>query len=145
MAQTNYYGVAPEFVGSVMLYVGSVACQQNNLMLRNGWSVPLLLDMIIVAQPGEKKSAIQSENVRPIDEYVREWNAKNKDEITKSRVRKEYLKRKKDKLSAEAVKSDDKSIFDEAERLAVEYANYEEKVPLRIYTSDCTIERLCQY
>ena len=88
MAQTNYYGVAPEFVGSVMLYVGSVACQQNNLMLRNGWSVPLLLDMIIVAQPGEKKSAIQSENVRPIDEYVREWNAKNKDEITKSRVRK---------------------------------------------------------
>ena len=142
MAQTNYYGVAPEFVGSVMLYVGSVACQQNNLMLRNGWSVPLLLDMIIVAQPGEKKSAIQSENVRPIDEYVREWNAKNKDEITKSRVRKEYLKRWKDKLSAEAVKSDDKSIFDEAERLAIEYANYKEMTPLRVYTSDCTIERL---
>lgn len=141
-AQCRYYGVAPEFVGSVMLYMGGVATQPHNVILRDGWEVPTFIDMITIGKPGEKKSSIRSENVRPFDNHVREWNISHRDEITLSQQHKDYLKRKRDRAQAESVKNEDDERIDEAKKLSVEYANYEEIPPKRIYVSDCTPERL---
>lgn len=139
-AQCNYYGVSPELVGSVLLYMGGTACQPHNIWLREGWAVPTFINMITVGKPGEKKSAIRSECVRPIDDYVKEWNRAHRDEITKSHQKKEYLRKRRDRALADAVK--DEGLYLEAEQSAVDFADYEEIVPKKIYVSDCTPERL---
>lgn len=123
-----------------MLYMGGVACQPHNVILRTGWEVPTFIDMVSIGEPGEKKSAILREVVRPIDKYVKDWNLAHKDTITLSRQRKDYLKRKRDKAQADCVK--DESLCAEAEKCALEYDNFREEVAKKIYVSDCTPERL---
>lgn len=123
-----------------MLYMGGVACQSHNVILREGWTVPTFINMITIGEPGEKKSAILRENVRPIDNYVKDWNIAHRDSITRSRQKKDYLKRRRDKMQADAVK--DNSLYIDAENLAIEYVNFQEEVPKKIYVSDCTPERL---
>jgi replicative DNA helicase len=75
--------------------------------IRSGWREPLNTFAVTVAEPGERKSAVQQEMTRPLHAVEKELVKKMKPARQKALLRKEIAENKAKKARADAVKGSD--------------------------------------
>ncbi len=135
--------VSGDMVGTCALTVLSIACQPHTIEIKPDWCEPLNLYSSIVASAGERKSPVLKAFVKVLDDYATDYNLRNKSQIAVSKQRYKNLKKKLAKAEAEASKGDE-TAEEETIRIAQEIAEFEAVKPMRIYTGDCTAEKLPQ-
>ena len=126
------------------------ACMRNLYKVegKTDWMEPTNLYSVIIAEPSERKSAVVSMAVKPVNAFVKEHNEKHKVEFEMSKARKQKLENKKSSLLSQSrKKGEDKSAqdFDDDLRDVIErLVNFQEVKPLRIYVDDTTPEKLTE-
>ena len=80
------------------------SCLQGKYLVspKDGWSEPLNLYVLMVAEPAERKSAIIKPLLKPVDNYERDYNMQHKTDFEQSNIMKRKLKKWKDKIEAMA-------------------------------------------
>ena len=132
--------VHPDMPSVVMLSVLS-ACAQGKAKIKitPEWSEELNLYATVIAEPGERKSAVFSTLTAPINEYVLNYNATHSDEIEAYRNKLRKLEAKKSSL----ISSDDdceKETADIQRKISEMLKN--PKSELRLLAVDCTAEAI---
>ena len=135
--------VSADMVGTCALTILSTACQNHIVEIKSGWEEPLNLFGLIVASAGEKKSPVQAILKKPFDDWQSQKNSSLKSEIEVSKQTYKNLKKKLAKAESDILKSVD-GAEEEAIRLAQELADFEAVRPVRLYSGDCTTEKLAQ-
>lgn len=140
----------PVDMTAVSLLAVASACMRNLYKVEGkaDWLEPTNLYSVIIAEPSERKSAVVSMAVKPVNAFVKEYNEKHKVEFEMSRATKQRLENKKNSLISQSrKKGEDKSAddFNDALRNAVEeLVNFREVKPLRVYVDDTTPEKLTE-
>lgn len=98
---------------------------------------------LIVANAGEKKSPVQAILKKPFDDWQTRKNTDLKPQIETSKQTYKNLKKKLAKAESDILKSVD-GAEEESIRLAQEIADFEAVRPVRLYSGDCTTEKLAQ-
>jgi len=109
---------------------------------KSGWNEPLNLYNIIVASPGERKSAVLRLLTQPLYDYEDEWNKKNQLEIERSKFERKNLENEVDLLECEVKKADGIKKLDELLHKKEKLENFEKLKPLRLLADDITPEAL---
>ena len=104
------------------------------------WIEPLNLYVLGIALPSERKSAVLSAMLRPINEYEVNQNQMNAAAIESSRMRRRVLERRQ--KAVEDMVSKGKAEPVELDRIAEEITAFSEEKPLRLYVDDITPEKL---
>lgn len=117
-------------------------CLQGKFMIegKKDWIEPLNLYIIIVANPGERKSAVVKHMTIPIREYETEENARLEPIIERNNIEKSVLDRKKKMMEDFIVQGKaEKSEIDEIVR---EINEFDEVRPCRLFYDDITPQKL---
>lgn len=104
------------------------------------WIEPLNGYFLVINPPSERKSAVESSIVRPLDLYEEQYNIRNAGLVVASKMRKNILEKRR-KAIEDAV-SKGKADMSELDQVAQEIADFEEERPLQIYVDDITTEKL---
>ena len=126
------------------------ACMRNLYKVEGSpeWYEPTNIYSVIIADPSERKSANIVQAKKPIDEFVKEYNAAHKVEFEMSKAVKQRLENKKNALLSTSKKKgqDDSSndFNDELRGVVEQLVNFEEKKPLKVYVDDTTPEKLVE-
>lgn len=112
-----------------------------NVLVKNDWVEPLNLFFTIVALPSERKSPVIMTLTKPIIEFEHEENEKLKPEMLKSKMKKEHLNVKKDKIIKRS-SNDGKDIDNELEKITNELLEFKEINPVKVFSDDVTPEKL---
>ena len=104
------------------------------------WIEPLNGYFLVINPPSERKSAVESSIVRPLDLYEEQYNIRNAGLVEASKMRKNILEKRR-KAIEDAV-SKGKADMSELDQVAQEIADFEEERPLQIYVDDITTEKL---
>ena len=118
------------------------SCLQGKYLVspKSGWSEPLNLYVLMVAEPAERKSAIIKPLLEPVDIFERDYNMQHKVDYEQSNIMKRKLKKWKDKIETMATNGYDTD--EEMKRYLDEYAKFKEMTPLQMYCDDVTPEKL---
>ena len=130
-----------DMAGTAALAVTAMCCQGKYVIQgKADWIEPLNLYTNVIAQPSERKSAVEHHIVRPADNFEVQYNLRNAARVEGSRMRKRILERRQkaveDKLAKGQAEPDD------LEKIAQEIADFEEEKPLHLYVDDITTEKL---
>lgn len=126
------------------------ACMRNLYKVEGkaDWLEPTNIYSVIIAEPSERKSAVLSMAVKPVNAFIKEYNEEHKVEFEMSKATKQRLENKKSSLLSQSrKKGEEKSAeeFNDALREVVEeLVNFQEIKPLRIYVDDTTPEKLIE-
>ena len=134
--------VSTDMVASAGLGVLSVCCNQHWICLKDGWYQPLSLYTVGCADAGERKSPVLNALMKPIDGWVLQKNIELKPIVAESRQ-----KRKNIETALRKAENDLKrGRCDEAEtiRLAQEIEDFQTVRYKRLYSGDCTTEKLTE-
>ncbi len=96
-AVSDYVQVVPEMAILPMLSVLAL-CSQGKAVIKspgNSYTEPLNLYTITVASPGERKSGVLKEFMRPVEEFQRRYNEIHAPEVEKYRTERAFLENKK--------------------------------------------------
>lgn len=126
------------------------ACMRNLYKVegKSDWLEPTNIYAAIVAEPSERKSAVNSLAAKPVDEYIKEFNEKHKVEFEMSKATKQRLENKKNSLlNTSRKRGEDSSAADfneELQNVIEQLVNFKEVKPLKIYVDDTTPEKLTE-
>ena len=146
-AVTEQCETPPDLAGVLVLSVVAAAIAGKVQVCPSpGWFEPLNLFCIVALPPASRKSAVFKLVTKPLHEYERAENERLKPEIAQKESERRILKTRLDAAETSAAKSKTQDSRNESEaeaqHLAEELAAL--KVPglLRLFTDDCTLERL---
>ena len=130
-----------DMAGVAALSILSV-CLQGKYRVRGkaDWLEPVNLYSLIIATPSERKSAVLSRMLRPLNSYEAQFNARQAPLVEASRMRKRILEKKQKVLEDQIAKG--KAEMKDMEMIAEEIASFEEETPLQLYVDDVTTEKL---
>ena len=130
-----------DMAGVAALSILSV-CLQGKYRIRGkvDWMEPLNLYALIIATPSERKSAVLSRMLRPLNTYEAQFNARQAPLVEASRMRRRILEKRQKVLEDQIAKG--KADMSEMEKIAGEIASFEEEQPLQLYVDDVTTEKL---
>ncbi|MCP4005463.1 MAG: DUF3987 domain-containing protein [bacterium] len=137
-----------DLAGCLVLAACSVAIGRRfRVEVRPGWEEPTNLFVVVVLDPGNRKTAVVADVTRPITEFEKsEWE-RLAPEITDARTRHEIHKKRYQQAQKEAAKAEPPD-RDRLERQAIEAANNLESLRVpphpRIFADDVTPEKLAQ-
>lgn len=104
------------------------------------WTEPVNTFVLNVMEPSERKSAVESAIVKPLNVYEQEYNKKNAGLFEKTKMQKRILEKKQRGIEEQFSKN--KATEEDVSRIADEIANFKEIKPLRLYVDDITAEKL---
>ncbi|KRN88692.1 DUF3987 domain-containing protein [Ligilactobacillus ceti] len=123
------------------LAVLSVAMQGKfKIKAKDDWIEPVNTFVLDVMEPSERKSAVQSAMIKPLNMYETEQNRINQGIIESSKMRKRILEKKQKAIEDQVAKG--KAGKEEITKIADEIASFEETKPLKLYVDDITTEKL---
>ena len=126
------------------LCVLAVCCQGKYVIQgKPGYLEPLNLYGLIIANPGERKSAVLREVKRPVLEWEQEQNEQLTQSVATSKSQKNILEKQLRAAEERAAKRpDDKDAYNDAQDLAIQLAEYQEVNHIRLMADDATQEAL---
>lgn len=104
------------------------------------WVEPLNLYVLGIALPSERKSAVLSAMLRPVNDYETSQNQMNAATLESNRMRRRVLERRQKAI--EEMVSKGKAEPSELDKIAEEITSFHEEKPLRLYVDDITPEKL---
>lgn len=132
-----------DMAASSALPVISVCIQgKYKVRAKADWYEPVNTFVLNIMEPSERKSAVESAMVRPINKFESEVNVQNAAEIESSKMRGRILERRQKSLEDQAAKG--KDVKAELDSIVHEITGHREKKPLRLYVDDVTTEKLTQ-
>ena len=130
-----------DMAGSSSLTVIATGMQRKYaIQAKPDWIEPCNIYIATIAEPSERKSAIEHASIRPISNYENWYNLTNRAAVETSRMRKRILERKQKSVEEQFVKG--KATQEDVESVARELVEYEEQKPLRLFVDDITPEKL---
>ncbi|MDE5834607.1 MAG: DUF3987 domain-containing protein [Ruminococcus sp.] len=135
-ALLDYVQVAPEMAILPLLSVLAL-CVQGKAVIKspgNSYTEPLNLYTITVASPGERKSGVFKEIMRPLEDFQAKYNQAHATEISEYRLKHTFLENQKQK----ALRKD----FNTAKNYNTQLLNLDKKTELVLTASDATPEAL---
>lgn len=117
-------------------------CMQGkfHIKAKEDWSEPVNTFVLDVMNPSERKSAVQSAMIRPLNLYEAKQNMMNAALIESNKMQKRILEKRQRAIEEQVSKG--KASEEDVERIAEEIANYKEMQPLKLYVDDITTEKL---
>ncbi len=117
-------------------------CMQGKFRIKakEDWSEPVNTFVLDVMNPSERKSAVQSAMIRPLNLYEAKQNTLNAALIESNKMQKRILEKRQRAIEEQVSKG--KASEEDVEKIAEEIANYKEIEPLKLYVDDITTEKL---
>ena len=117
-------------------------CLQGRYVVRPkaDWQENLNTYCIAFMEPSERKSAVGTAMIKPINKYEANWNRTNAANIEFSKTQKSIPERRLKSLEDQAAKG--KVELSEVRRASDELADFKEKKELQLYSDDVTTEKL---
>jgi replicative DNA helicase len=129
----------------VLAVLAACAARRYRISLRS-WSEPLNLFVVVVLPPGNRKSAVHEEVIRPLVKFEQDLIELEKYEIAKRRTEYRILENKLERLQKEAAKEKNSAkahiLKEEAESVAAELAGISYPVDPQLICDDVTPESL---
>ncbi|MFI3249395.1 MAG: YfjI family protein [Eubacteriales bacterium] len=137
MAVAESTQTTPDMASVVALGVLAV-CNQRKYQVWNNYFEPLNLYTVLVAEPGERKSAVVQHFTKHLQEFQRQENKMRKEEINCYKIRKEMLENELKQLKESKKQPTDleKQLIQKTTALE----DLAEVKPLRLFCDDCTPE-----
>lgn len=125
---------------SVLAVVSSTIQGRFEVKGKEGYTEPTNIYAMIIAQPGERKSAVQRLATKPLYKFEKEENEKRKSIITSQESKLKLIKARIGKIEASGKIED----FDKLEALQTEYEELEKTQIkyLKLVADNCTSEAL---
>lgn len=117
-------------------------CQQSKYRIKGkeDWIEPLNLFTVIVAEPSERKSAVINHMTGAVHRYEAEYNKQHSGAVERSRMEKRILEKQQRNLEEMVIKG--KAQMEDLQDVAMQLANFQEVMPMRLYVDDVTTEKL---
>lgn len=132
-----------DMAGTCVLADMALCCQTKaNVLCKPGWIEPLNLFCIVVASPGDRKSAVVSQMNQPIEEFERDANELNRPAIERSRSEWRTLEARQKQLEQKLAKNENEETRLELDEVNEQIATFHPVRPLRLIADDCTPEAL---
>jgi len=143
MAESHATQTPPDLAGLLTLAVCSATIARRVVVEpRSGWREPVNLFVAVLLEPGNRKSAVFADAMKPLRELEAELI-----EATRPAVAREQSDRRQDearlrKLEKLAAEKDNADARHDAENLAADLAEQTERVLPRLMVDDATAEKL---
>lgn len=132
-----------DMAGTCALAVMALCCQGKAVVhCKPEWDEPLNLFCLVVAKPGERKSAVISKMKHPIDVFEREYNDQNRSAIERSQSERRTLEARQKRLEQALAKNENEETREELDEVNDQIANFQPVRQLRFIADDCTPEAL---
>jgi len=117
-------------------------CMQGKYRIqgKKDWIEPVNLYALNIAEPSERKSAINAHMTRPVNQFEAQYNKVHAAELETNKMRKRVLERRQKSIEDQVSKG--KADEDELIKIATEVASFKEKFPMQSYVDDITPEKL---
>lgn len=137
MAVAESTQTSPDMASVVALGVLAV-CNQRKYQVWNNYFEPINLYTLLVAEPGERKSAVVAHFTKPLQDFQKQENDFRREEINRYKIRKEILESDLKRLKDTKKKPADieQQLLDKTRELQ----DLVEVKPLRLFCDDCTAE-----
>ena len=125
--------------------LGALAvCVQGKYVVEGkaGYTEPLSLYVVVIASPGERKSAVMQEVVGPIRRYEKLMNERLEPELRENRTKRKELQRQISRLEKRLERTEDNEMELELRHCEYQLEDFPELKPVRYYADDCTPEAL---
>lgn len=134
---------APDMSASIA--IGTLAvCLQGKFSVegKQGYTEPLSLYMVVIAPPGERKSAVLRSIIDPVRAYEKRKNQQLLPQIQENQAKRKVLQRKITRLEKKLERTDDPELELELRDCEHQLEDTPEQTPVRYYADDCTPEAL---
>lgn len=132
-----------DMAGTCVLAVLATAVQgKARIQMKPGWVEPLNLFCLVVAEPGERKSAVLAQMKQPIEDYERKANEAIRLSVERSRSEWRTLEAKQKRLETKLSKGDDPDTSRNLKEVNEQIAAFQPVNPIRLLVDDCTPEAL---
>ena len=130
-----------DMAGTAVL-AAMACCIQGKYLVqaKADWIEPTNLYAIMVAEPSERKSAVTSLIVKPINLYEMEYNRQHSAALEKNRMQKRILEKRQRAVEDKVAKG--KAEDGELDAIVEEIAAFKEIFPMQLYVDDVTPEKL---
>ena len=117
-------------------------CMQGKYFIqgKRDWVEPVNIFALNIAEPSERKSAVNSHMTKPVNRYEMEYNKIHSAAFETNKMRKRVLERRQ--RSVEDQVSKGKAEEGELLKIATEVAEFKELLPMQMYVDDITPEKL---
>lgn len=118
------------------------SCIQGKYLIqaKSDWTEPTNLYALIVAEPSERKSAVTSLMVRPVNLYEMEYNKQHAAALEKNKMQKRILEKRQRSIEDKVAKGTAEE--SELDTIVDEIARFKELSPMQLYVDDVTPEKL---
>ena len=130
-----------DMAGTAVL-AAMASCVQGKYLVKAkaDWTEPTNIYAIMVAEPSERKSAVTSLIVKPINLYEMEYNKQHSAALEKNRMQKRILEKRQRAIEDKVAKG--KAEDGELDAIVEEIATFKEIFPMQLYVDDVTPEKL---
>jgi len=126
--------------------VGAGLATKFRVTIRDRWSEPTNIFTVVAMPPGERKSAVFADAIKPVQAYEQEQIEKMKPIIAEAASQHRIIEAQLKKIEAKAAREEDASqheiLRDEAKKLAKELAEHLVPEEPQCYCADITPEKL---
>lgn len=129
-------------LSAVAILAALAICAQRRCEIvgKPDWWEPLNLYTVIILPPAERKSAVLSHVLRPLETFEQEYNDSIKEAIITSQMQKNALIKAQHMMEDKVAKG--KATEEELRAKAKELAAFRELLPLKLFVDDITTEKL---
>ena len=132
-----------DMAGTCVLAVLATAVQgKAHIQMKPGWVEPLNLFCLVVAEPGERKSAVLAQMKQPLEDYEQKANEALRLSIERSRSEQRTLEARRGNLEKKLANGEDPDIRRDLRGVNEEIAAFQPVHPVRLLADDCTPEAL---
>ena len=130
-----------DMAGTAALAV-MASCIQGKYLVqaKADWMEPTNLYALMVAEPSERKSAVTSLMVKPVNLYEMEYNKQHAAALEKNRMQKRILEKRQRSIEDKVAKG--KAEESELDDIVAEISRFKELAPMQLYVDDITPEKL---
>ena len=127
---------------AVALLPAIAICTQGKYRIlgKADWSEPVNLYAVVVLPPAERKSAVLSMILRPLEEFEKKYNLAIDAELIQSRIERAALEKECRMLEDKLAKG--KATREDAAAKARELSAFKDVKPLKLFADDITAEKL---
>lgn len=132
-----------DMAATISLGVLAIALQRKyEVMGKLGYIEPMNLYLVIVAAPGERKSAVMRDITSVISRYEQDFNQQHEQELRDNFIARKNLEKKIKRLEHRLEKKDDFEMEAELRDAEAQLAELPVLKSMRYYADDCTPEAL---
>ena len=130
-----------DMAGTAALAAIAVCLQgKYKIQGKDDWLEPLNGYFIVINPPSERKSAVESCIVRPLDAYEEQYNIQHAGAVEASKMQRRVLEKRQRALEDKVSKG--QADASEMDVIAKQIADFEEVRPMQLYVDDITTEKL---